>query len=189
MKLGAKPALIVIDAQKGIYEEEHWGGNRNNPDAEYNIERLLKQWRQLDFPVIIVQHCSISPTSPLRPGYRGNELMDFVLMEPREKLIQKSTTSAFVKTDLYQYLEAKTVSELIITGFVTNNSVESTARSAGDLGIRAVVVSDATACFDKVAVNGKKYPSDTVHQLSLANLKGEYASVFTTEKIIQAYPI
>jgi len=189
MKFGGNPALLVIDVQKGIHEEQHWGGNRNNPNAEQNIERLLKHWRQLNFPVIIVQHCSLSPTSPLRSGYQGNELMDFVLMEPREKLIQKSTTSAFVKTDLSQYLELKSISCLIITGFVTNNSVEATARNAGDLGIRAVVVSDATACFDKVAMNGKKYTSDIVHQLSLTNIKDEYALIFTTEKILQTLAI
>jgi nicotinamidase-related amidase len=90
---------------------------------------------------------------------------------------------------LSQYLELKSISCLIITGFVTNNSVEATARNAGDLGIRAVVVSDATACFDKVAMNGKKYPSDVVHQLSLTNIKDEYALIFTTEKIIQTLAI
>jgi nicotinamidase-related amidase len=73
---------------------------------------------------------------------------------------------------------------LIITGFVTNNSIEATARNAGDLGIDTTVVSDATACFDKIAVNGVKYSSDVVHQLSLANLKDEYADIKTTQEVL-----
>lgn len=183
------PALVVIDAQEGIKEEKHWGGNRNNPEAEKNIERLLLHWRKLKLPVIIVQHCSVSSASPLRPGNPGNELMDFVKLRSNEKRIQKSATSAFVETDLYQYIEQQSISRLIITGFVTNNSVEATARTSGDLGIETVVVSDATACFDKTLINGTKYKSDVVHALSLANLKDEYATIRTTEEVIQMLTI
>jgi nicotinamidase-related amidase len=188
MKFGATPALLVIDAQKGIDEVSHWGGNRNNPDAEANIAKLLKLWRQLKLPVIIVQHCSQSITSPLYPDRPGNEFMDFLKLQPNEKLIQKATTSAFVKTDLLLHIEQNQISSLVITGFVTNNSVESTARSAGDLGIEAAVIADAVACFDKVGIDGKKYPSDMVHQLSLANINNEYASILTTHDILQDLP-
>ncbi len=186
MKSSKKPALIIIDAQQGIKEEVHWGGNRNNPQAENNINLLLQHWRAVRFPVIVVQHCSLSPKSPFRPDYVGNKLMDFVQVMPGEKWIQKSTTSAFIKTDLNEYIEKEGISKLVIAGFVTNNSVESTARNAGDLGIETVVISDATACFDKTASNGIKYESDTVHQLSLANLKDEYALIMTTEEIIHS---
>ena len=180
-----KPALVVIDAQVGIQEILHWGGNRNNPQAEKNIEVLLTLWRTRKLPVVIVQHCSVSPTSPLRPNHPGNQLMNFVARTSSEKLIQKSTTSAFIGTDLQQYLEKQSISTLIITGFVTNNSVEATARMSGDLGIETIVVSDATACFDKILINGTKYKSEVVHALSLANLKDEYASIRTTEEVIQ----
>jgi nicotinamidase-related amidase len=178
------PALVVIDAQVGINEEMHWGGNRNNPDAEKNIALLLEQWRRMKFPVVIVQHNSVSSASPFRPHYSGNKLMDFVNRQQDEKLIQKSTACAFIKTDLQQYIEQQKITALFITGFVTNNSVESTARHAGDLGIETVVVSDATACFDKLGMNGSKFTSDVVHALSLANLKDEYAAILTTKEVL-----
>lgn len=184
MEPSKKPALIIIDAQQGIKEEVHWGGNRNNPQAENNIKLLLETWRALGLPVIIVQHRSLSPKSPFRPDYVGNNLMDFVQVMPGEKWIEKSNANAFIKTDLNEYIEKEGISKLVIAGFVTNNSVEATARNAGDLGIETVVISDATACFDKAASNGIKYESDTVHQLSLANLKDEYALIMSTEEII-----
>ena len=181
-----KSALMVIDAQEGISEAMHWGGNRNNPEAEMNIAALLQHWRQLRRPVIIVQHCSVSASSPLRPEHSGNRLMEFVNLQPGEKLIRKSTANAFVNTDLDSYIREEKISSLIITGFVTNNSVEATARMAGDLGFTTIVVADATACFDKVAMNGIKYTSDVVHQLSLANLKDEYASIKRTHEILNS---
>ena len=177
---------MIIDAQDGINEESHWGGNRNNPQAETNISTLLTHWRKWNAPVIIVQHCSVASSSPFRPEHSGNKLMTFVELLPNEKLVQKSTASAFIKTDLYQYIEHKKIEGLVVTGFVTNNSVEATARNAGDSGINTTVVSDATACFDKVALNGKKYSSEDVHQLSLANLRDEYAAIKTTEEVLAA---
>lgn len=186
MKLSKNPALLIIDAQEGIKDEAHWGWNRNNLLAESNIEMLLAYWRKRGLPVIIVQHCSVSVTSPFRPDHAGNKLMDFVSPQPGEKLIQKSTASALIKTDLPDYIANKKISTLIITGFVTNNSVEATARNAGDSGIDTIVVSDATACFDKVSLKGTTYTSEVVHELSLSNLKDEYADIRTTKEILQS---
>lgn len=179
-----KTALIVIDVQYGIDEADHWGGNRNNPSAEENIARLLKHCRALGLPVVIVQHDSGSPASPFRPGQKGNLLKDFVKVLPGEKSIHKSTANAFIRTELENFLKAQQVSNLIIAGFVTNNSVEATARMAGELGFRTTVVSDATASFDKVGVDGTKYSSTLIHQVSLSNLKDEYASIATTAEVI-----
>jgi nicotinamidase-related amidase len=184
MMLSNNPALVVIDAQEGIKDGAHWGGNRNNLDAEKNIDTLLRHWRKLSLPVIVVQHCSVSKASPFRPEHPGNKLMDFVTLGPGERLIQKSVANAFVNTDLLQYLNDQDISSLVITGFVTNNSVEATARYAGDVGFKTIVIADATACFDKVGLDGKRYSSSVVHQLSLANLKGEYAAIMHTKEML-----
>ena len=39
------PALLIVDVQKGFDQEEHWGGNRNNRDAEDKIAQILAHWR------------------------------------------------------------------------------------------------------------------------------------------------
>lgn len=180
----ADTALVLIDVQKGIDEVAHWGGNRNNPEAEKNIERLLMAWRTAKRPVIIVQHDSVEAASPFRPSHYGNELKDFVRPGIGEKLVKKSATSAFSNKELQHYLTAQKISGLVITGFVTNNSVEATARVAGDLGYKAIVVSDATATFDKRAADGTKYDSHLIHAISLANLSGEYATIATTDQLL-----
>lgn len=180
-----QPALIVIDVQKGIDEVEHWGGNRNNPQAEENIVYLLEAWRYRNLPVLFVQHCSVSNVSPFRPGYIGNEFKDIVKPFVTDKVFQKTVTNAFIGTDLQQVLTHYNISDVAITGFVTNNSVEATARMAGDLGFKTTVVSDATAAFDKQGTDGIIYPSHLVHALSLANLKDEYASIATTAEVLQ----
>jgi nicotinamidase-related amidase len=178
------PALLIIDVQKGIDDTTHWGGNRNNPEAEGNIKSLLAAWRKNRYPVFIIQHCSLSLTSPFYPGKPGNELKDFIFVVDNEHLVQKNRANAFLDTSLREDLLLENVSHVVITGFVTNNSVESTARMSRELGFATVVVSDATACFNKKAMDGTIYPSETIHQISLCNLQGEYAAIRTTQGVL-----
>lgn len=178
------PALIVIDVQNGIDDADHWGGNRNNPMAEENIAELIDHWRKSKRPIVFVKHDSVFSYSPFYPGQRGNEFKQFIDPTEGELIISKSATNAFVNTSLADDLSKQGISELVIVGFVTNNSVEATARMAGDLGYKVYVGSDATACFDKVGANDVIYGAELVHLISLSNLKDEYAEIFTTKEIL-----
>ena len=60
-----KPALILVDIQKGFDNIEYWGGQRNNPDAEENASELLQVWRENKLPVFHIQHCSLNQKSLL----------------------------------------------------------------------------------------------------------------------------
>ena len=78
IKLKDRPALILIDIQKGFDDIAYWGGHRNNPDAEINARRLLNFWRQNAMPVFHIKHCSTNPNSRLAEGNSGNEFKDIV---------------------------------------------------------------------------------------------------------------
>lgn len=178
------PALLVIDVQQGIDEAAHWGGNRNNPEAENNIVTLLDAWRKKRLHTVIVGHISTSIGSPFYKGKPGTELKDCLRLMPGEEVIYKNKTNAFLGTTLNDRLQKNGITELVITGFVTNNSVEATARVAAELGYKITVVSDATACFDSIGVDGKTYSSELIHQISLSNLHHEYAEIKTTQQVL-----
>ena len=180
--LPEKAALLLIDVQKAI-DHPSWG-KRNNPQAEENISRLLSAWRQGKRPVIHIRHLSRFPDSTYRPGQEGCEFKPEVQPEPGETIITKNTNNAFVSTELDAILRRESISTLVICGVITNNSVEATARMAGDLGYETYVVSDATATFDKNDFSGRLRTADEVHAMSLANLKGEYAFIMSTEEIL-----
>jgi nicotinamidase-related amidase len=78
------------------------------------------------------------------------------------------------------------IGELVITGVSTNISVESTARTAGNLGFRTTVVSDATFAFDKTDYAGTSRTAAEVHDMSLANLDGEFAQIVGTEEALSS---
>jgi nicotinamidase-related amidase len=179
------PALLVIDVQKAI-DDPSWGDDRNNPKAEGNIARLLHFWRMKRWPVFHVRHASKDPQSTYRPGQSGFDFKFEVTPEERERIIEKQTNSAFIGTTLEEELRGAGVKQLIITGVVTNNSVETTARMAGNLGFETCVVSDATAAFGRRDFDGQWRTGAQVHAMSLANLSGEYAEILTTDQVLRA---
>jgi nicotinamidase-related amidase len=176
------PALLVIDVQRAI-DDPSWGDDRNNPDAEANIAKLLQRWRERGWLVVHVRHASREPGSTYRKGQPGFEFKDEVAPGAGETIVEKQTNSAFIETDLQERLGG--VKTVVITGVITNNSVEATARMAGNLGYDTCVVADATATFGRRDYDGRWRTAAEVHAMSLANLDGEYARIVTTEEVLQ----
>lgn len=178
------PALIIIDMQKGMSLPA--AGERNNPQAETNIRRLLDAWRARGGPIVHVRHVSRSATSPFRPGQSGVEFQDLLAPLPSEQVFEKNVPDAFVASALERWLRVRDLDRVVIVGVSTNNSVEATVRMAGNLGFATVVVSDATFAFAKRDHAGTQRTAAEVHAMSLANLDGEYARIDTTEGVVAA---
>lgn len=175
--------LIIIDVQKAI-DHPSWG-RRNNEQAETNIAQLLNAWRTTHRPIVHVRHLSTEPDSTYRPGQEGCDFKDVVLPYDGERIVDKRVNCAFIGTDLEAWLRSKGYQTLVVTGVITNNSVEATVRVAGNLGFDTYVVSDATATFDKQDLDQHWHVAEQVHALSLANMHQEYATVVDTQALLQ----
>lgn len=177
-------ALIMIDLQKAI-DHPSWS-ERNNPDAEKRVAELLDAWRRTRRPIYHVRHDSTEADSHYRPGQPGNEFKPEAQPLAGEAVIVKRTNSAFIGTDLEAKLRRANQKLLIVTGVITNNSVEATVRMAGNLGFETYLVEDATFTFGRKDWNGTWRAADEVHAMSLANLEGEYCCVVRTREILAA---
>ncbi|MDE2748350.1 MAG: cysteine hydrolase family protein [Chloroflexota bacterium] len=175
-------ALLIIDVQVGLDEPRL--GRRNNPDAERNMAHLLAEWRARGRPVFHVRHMSTEPESSLRPEMPGNAIKSEVAPQDGEPVIEKDVNAAFIGTDLRQRLNQAGIQALVIVGLTTDHCVSSTARMAGDLGYRAIVVADATAAHEVRSYDGKLHSAETVHELALANLHQEFALILSTEQVL-----
>jgi nicotinamidase-related amidase len=180
-----RPALLLIDIQKGFDDIAYWGGERNNPDAESNAAKLLAYWRANSLPIFHVQHCSTNPASPLRPGQAGNDFKEAFRPLPGERIIQKNVNSAFIGTDLKQQLDAQHLTTLVIAGLTTDHCVSTTTRMAGNFGFDTFLVADASATFNKKGVGAQAFDAELIHQTALASLNGEFATVLDTARVIQ----
>lgn len=185
MNLTDRPALLLIDIQKGIDDFAQSGGTRNNPSAEKNMRILLDYWRENSLPLFHVKHNSTYPESRLVKGKPGNEIKELVKPLDHEPVIEKTVNSAFIGTDLQKRLDKQDIHILVIMGLTTEHCVSTTTRMAGNLGYQTYLVSDACAAFDKFGKNGRKYPAELVHEAEMASLDGEFAKVLRTEELIQ----
>lgn len=176
-----KPALLLIDVQKGFDDLDYWGGQRNNPDAEKRMAELLAHWRAAGAPVIHAQHCSRNPRSLLHRSHAGWQIKDEVRPQGHEPVIAKDVNSCFIGTPLESLLRDQKIQSLVVAGLTTDHCVSTTVRMAGNLGFETYVVSDATATFDKGGPNGEKFSADLIHKTALASLHGEFATVLRTE--------
>ena len=93
------PALLIVDVQRAI-DDPSWGDDRNNPDAEANIARLLARWRERGWLVVHIRHASREAHSTYRRGQPGFEFKPEVMPRDGETIVEKQTNSAFIGTDL-----------------------------------------------------------------------------------------
>ena len=153
--LDPKPALIVIDLQKGIGDAP-----TVHPTGEI-VERsanLADAFRRRALPVVLVNVTGGAPGRTDRTGPPGiisspdwADLVDELDVQPEDHLVTKQRRSAFHDTGLDAHLRGLGVTQVVLTGISTTSGVESTARSAYDHGYHVVLATDAMTDTDPVA--------------------------------------
>lgn len=176
-------ALLLIDIQQGM-DDPYWGP-RNNPDAEANAAKVLHAFREASLPVLHVHHCSTRPQSPLYPDKPGVAVKQEVAPLDSEPVFTKTVNSAFIGTPLQSWLEEHNINRVVIAGLTTNHCVDTSTRMAGNLGFNPILIGDACATNDRVGPDGRVWDADTIHAISLTNLHDEFATIMTTDEVIE----
>lgn len=184
MRLPPDAVLVLVDMQRAI-DDPHWG-EVNNAAADDNVAALLAAWRGTGLPVLHIRHDSPEPRSPYRADSPGHAFKPCAAPRAGEPVFAKQTTSAFADSRLDAALTKLGVTALVLAGVLTQNSVEATARAAGDLGYRVFLVEDACRASAKTDAMGRRWSAEEVHALSCANLAGEYARIVPTQTAILA---
>ncbi len=102
------------------------------------------------------------------------QILPEVAPEDDEIVISKVTSSVFNSTNIDRLLRNMGISNLIITGVVTNGCVESTARSASELDYGAIVVEDATAAM-----------APQLHEHSILSMGYKDAVIMSSDEVVK----
>ncbi|MGG2066851.1 cysteine hydrolase family protein [Bacillus sp. S14(2024)] len=178
-------ALIIVDVQKAFHDKK-WG-ERNNLNAEENISKILQLWREKGWTVIYIQHESDNPNSVFYPKNEGFAIKEIVKPIDGEVIITKKVNSSFIGTNLEEFLKENKITTVVITGLTTPHCVSTTTRMSGNLGFHTYLISDATAAFGMKDQNDKYYDAETIHNISLATLHNEFATILTTDELINDF--
>ena len=181
---------MVIDMQNEFLAEDgavffHYGS-----EIIPNLKRLLTGCRRASIPVIYTTHVHEDPAidggmtaewwpeikqgKSLVKGSKGVEIHPALKPRKHDKIIPKHRYSAFYNTDLETVLRGMKVTDLIITGVLTNCCCESTARDAFFRDFSVFFLADATAASEP-----------EFHLASLRNLAYAFAYVTTTDDILE----
>ena len=179
-----KTALLVIDVQMALADEDASGAERSCPDAEHNIATLLERFRNSGDLVVHIHHRGTDPDDPFHPDASGFAVQTIAAPKKGEKVIVKTNSSGFADTPLLGTLRNAHIERVILCGATANHCVESTTRSAADLGFDPVYASDAVWAYGVTGPDGISHSADQIHSVTLANLEGELASVMTTQDIL-----
>jgi nicotinamidase-related amidase len=138
-------ALIVVDLQNGIVALP-----TAHPTADVvdKSARLARAFRARGLPVVLVNVVGGAPgridaKSNFKPEGDWTSLVPELDAQAADHRVTKKTWGAFTHTDLDAFLRGKNVTQVFITGVATTSGVESTARSAYELGYNVVTVIDA----------------------------------------------
>ena len=178
------PALLLIDIQKAFLDKDYPGGKRNNYDAELICGKILEKWRELGLNVIHVRHSSTNPDSKLHELKPGFEFNDFVIPKGDEIVLTKSVNSAFIGTGLDEVLKDLNINTLVIVGMTTNHCISTSVRMAGNLGYETYLISDSTACYNTIGLDGKEIDCEVIYESSMASLKNEFASILKSDELL-----
>ena len=177
------PALILVDVQKAFLEKDYPGINRNNHDAEFICGNILSKWRELKLPIIHVRHSSTNPDSKLHKSKPGFEFNDHVKPLDNEVVLTKKVNSAFIGTKLENILNNMNINTLVFIDMTTNHWISSTVRMSGNLGFETYLISDSTACYNTMGIDGKMIDCNIIYESSLANLSKEFAIIINSNKL------
>jgi nicotinamidase-related amidase len=140
------PALVVIDLQKGIV-----AAPTVHPIADVlaRTAELARAFRERKCPVVLV-HVTGRPFGRTDAGPPKMSLpTDWAEFVPEleqsaeDFVVAKQCPGAFLGSNLDQYLRERDVTQIFLCGVSTSVGVESTARSAFDLGYNVVLAVDA----------------------------------------------
>ena len=147
-----KPALVIVDLQKG-----HMGVPAAHPLPEIVAQAasLAQAFRRHGLPVVLV---SVDGRAPGRTeiGHRTDfsptpdwcDAVPELDPQPTDHRVLKQRWGAFQDTSLNEHLQGLGVTQVVLAGVSTSVGVESTARSAYELGYNVVVATDAVTDLD-----------------------------------------
>ena len=174
--------LIIIDMQKGFFKNIL--GKRNNLQAENNILKILENFRKENKEIIHIQHLSTDEKGILFSN-EDRKFLKSLEPLPNETIFQKHVNSAFIGTNLENYLRDKSIDKLIIVGMTLPHCVSTTVRMAANLGFKVILIEDATITFEIVDYfSDKLLSADEIHKYHISALNEEFCKILSAKNFL-----
>lgn len=175
-------ALLVIDVQESFRHAPYWQ-DVELPAYLLRQNQLIAAARAAGIPVVRVFHVDRVgfPHFSRESGY----IVPLVGSDAyADHTVEKHVHSAMVDTGLPEWLAARGIGQLIVSGIRTEQCCETTTRHAADLGFEVDYVSDATLTFPMQHANGRHYSTAELRERTELVLAGRFARICSTAEVV-----
>lgn len=184
---GEKPALLVVDLQKGFTDPDSpLGGDLTTVVDRTN--HLLEAAHQSEVPVvftrIVTNHPEtadlgiwgkkISTLDVLESGSEWTEIDDRLHVEDHDYILEKKQASAFHETELESMLTAWKIDTAIIAGCTTSGCIRATAIDACAHGYHTIVPEESVG--DRAV---------DPHEANLFDIHSKYGDVQSVDNVVE----
>lgn len=196
-------ALLIVDMQYASGSRHHglgarlaesdrhaagrWRFDRVEDVVVPNLRRLLAACRARDIQVVYVtlgsetgDFTDVAPylralveRTDNRVGTRSHEILDEISPGDGDLVVNKTTASAFLSSDLHRLLRERGIAQLLLAGISTNSCVESTGRDGADLGYECLLIEDCCSCA-----------GEDLHRAAVANFGRLFGRTATTDALL-----
>lgn len=181
---GNKPALVVVDMSNGFTSFDSPLGGAEESVVAAN-QRLLSTFRLSALPICFtsvvyrddctngVFRAHLPDLNMLKPDTNWVEIDARMSRLSNEPVFEKTGPSGFFGTELEAWLVLNDVDSLVVTGLTTSGCVRATVVDGLHYDYPVWVAEDA--CGDR---------NNSAHEANLHDMAAKYATVKTTDEII-----
>lgn len=175
-------ALLVIDVQQSFEQRPYW----HTSDLslfQTRLTQLIAGCEAAQIPVINILH--VDNDDVFRKDSGWVKPMEFLQHTPAATFA-KQVHNALTESGLLQWLHARQIDRLIISGIRTEQCCETTARVASDLGFAVDFVTEATLTFAMTHANGRVFSAADIKERTELVLAGRFARICTVADVLAA---
>ena len=182
---GDRPALLVVDFVNGFTDPDQFGGG-DILDAVNNTKALLAKAREVGLPVVFTRPVYADDGSDAGifclkvPGLRAltedateSQVVSDLAPAKGEYVLRKIQPSAFFGTGLADWLAARRVDTVLVTGCTTSGCVRASVVDSMSHNFRTIVVTDCVG--DR---------AEAPHGANLFDMGQKYADLMTSDQVM-----
>jgi nicotinamidase-related amidase len=184
-----RQALLVIDVQESFRRRPYFRADEL-PAFLANVQSLIDRASARGIPVVQVFHREPGddPANPFTAASGSVRTMSGLAVRP-DAVFHKQVHSAMFGTDahgstLEQWLRARGIEALLVSGIRTEQCCETTTRHASDLGFAVRYVTDATLTFPMRTHSGREVSTAEIRERTELVLDQRFARIVSSAEAL-----
>ena len=167
-------ALIVIDIQEGLVNENPYDAKR----LIANTKAIIQHFRDQNIEVIFIRHSE--DEGLLATGSDNWQVYHELKPQNNEKIFNKYYNSIFKDSELKEYLDSKSITDLTFVGMQVEFCIDTSVKVGFEYGYNLTIIEDAISTFDNEHLSADKILSFYKEKI----WRDRFAQLKTTKEIL-----